>query len=353
MVVDLTGGSLPCVVHWGSDLGDLDHDVLAALRLATRPLPLGFAVDGEVETAVLPEASAGWLGTPGLAGHRDGTGFSTAFRVTGVSTTTTDDGTQRLAVAASDTEVALELHHVLELTAQGLVRQRARLLSTGSGTYTLDGLLITLPVPARATELLDFTGRHLRERSPQRTAFTHGTRLRDNRRGRTGYDSAYLLVAGAPGFANRSGETWGLHTAWSGNHRTLAERRHDSAGLLGGGELLLPGEVRLARGEEYTSPWAYGSYGVGLDALSARFHEWCVRVRSTRAHRDRWLPTRGRRSTSTTTSRDSPSSRTQRPRSARSASCSTTAGLARAATTRAVSGTGTSRPTSGPTVSVR
>jgi alpha-galactosidase len=278
VVVDLTGGSLPRVVHWGSDLGVLDHDALAALRLATRPLPLGFAVDGEVETAVLPEASAGWLGTPGLAGHRDGTAFSTAFRVTGATTTTDADGTQRLAVAASDGEAGLELHHVLELTAQGLVRQRARLVSTGPGTYTLDGLLLTLPVPARATELLDFTGRHLRERSPQRTAFTHGTRLRDNRRGRTGYDSAYVLVAGAPGFANRSGETWGLHTAWSGNHRMLAERRHDSSGVLGGGELLLPGEVRLARGEEYTSPWVYGSYGAGLDALSARFHQW-VRAR--------------------------------------------------------------------------
>jgi alpha-galactosidase len=278
VVVDLSGGRLPRVVHWGNDLGDLDGDTLAALRLATRPVPLGFAVDGEVETAVLPEASAGWLGTPGLVGHRDGTGFSTAFRVTGTSTTTTDDGTQRLEVVASDAEVGLVLHHVLELTAQGLVRQRARIVNAVPGTYTLDGLLLTLPVPARATELLDFTGRHLRERSPQRTAFTHGTRLRDNRRGRTGYDSAYLLVAGTPGFANRSGETWGLHTAWSGNHRTLAERRHDSAGLLGGGELLLPGEVRLAHGEEYTSPWVYGSHGVGLDALSARFHQW-VRAR--------------------------------------------------------------------------
>jgi alpha-galactosidase len=42
-------------------------------------------MDGPVSVAVLPEHSAGWLGTPGPSGHRDGTDFSTAFQVTAVS----------------------------------------------------------------------------------------------------------------------------------------------------------------------------------------------------------------------------------------------------------------------------
>ena len=88
---------------------------------------------------------------------------------------------------------------VLELTAQGLVRQRAVLTNDADEVFGLDALLLTLPVPAVATELLDFTGRWARERSPQRTAFTHGTRLRENRRGRTGYDAAFVLVAGTAG----------------------------------------------------------------------------------------------------------------------------------------------------------
>ena len=148
------------------------------------------------------------------------------------------------------------------------------LTNDADDVFSLDALLLTLPVPAVATELLDFTGRWARERSPQRTAFTHGTRLRENRRGRTGYDAAFVLVAGTTGFANRTGEVWGLHTAWSGNHRSLAERSHYHPGLLGGGELLGSGEVRLGRGESYTSPWVYGSWGVGLDALAGRFHAW-------------------------------------------------------------------------------
>lgn len=274
VVVDLAGGTLPRVLHWGADLGAPDLAVLADLRHATRPVPLGFPVDGEVAAAVLPEQSAGHVGTPGLTGSRDGRDFSTAFAVTGHTVEHTDDATQRLAVQAVDAAAGLALELVLELTAQGLVRQRGTLTNTADDVYALDGLLLTLPVPAAATELLDFSGRWARERSPQRTAFTHGTRLRDNRRGRTGYDTAFVLVAGTPSFGHRRGQVWGLHTAWSGNHRTLAERSHHQPGLLGGGELLTAGEVRLAPGESYTSPWTYGSWGVGLDALAGRFHRW-------------------------------------------------------------------------------
>ncbi|WP_421740451.1 alpha-galactosidase [Cellulomonas sp.] len=274
VVVDLTGGTLPRVLHWGSDLGDLDAAGLDAARSAWRPVPHGFPVDGEVEIAVLPQESAGFLGTPGLVGSRAGQDFSTQLAVRAHEVTTTDDGTQRLTVHAVDDAARLAITLVLELTAQGLVRQQAVLTNEADDVYGLDGLLLTLPVPAVATELLDFSGRWARERSPQRTAFTHGTRLRENRRGRTGYDAAFVLVAGTAGFANRTGEVWGLHTAWSGNHRSLAERSHYHSGLLGGGELLGSGEIRLGRGESYTSPWVYGSWGVGLDALAGRFHAW-------------------------------------------------------------------------------
>jgi len=120
--------------------------------------------------------------------------------------------------------------------------------------------------------VLDLTGRHMRERIPQRHAFTLGTHLREGRRGRTGTDASLLLAAGEPGFGFRRGEVWAVHVAWSGNHRTLAEALPDGRRVLGGGELLLPGEVRLAAGATYTSPWLHAAHGDGLDAVTARFH---------------------------------------------------------------------------------
>jgi len=283
LVLDLTGGTLPRVLHWGADLGALGPAELRDLRLARAPQPIGFPVDGPVEVAVLPEQSAGWLGTPGLVGNRGGRDFSTAFTVRGATPTPAPPagrspaGGERgggVTVLAHDPAAGLELELTIELTASGLVRQRATVTNRGSSPFRLDAVHLTLPVPAVATELLDFTGHHLRERSPQRTAFTQGLRMRENRTGRTGYDTAYLLAAGTAGFGNRTGEVWAVHTAWSGNHRTFAERTFHSVSLLGSGELLLSGEVELATGESYTSPWQYGSYGTGLDEVSARFHRW-------------------------------------------------------------------------------
>ncbi|WP_225839332.1 alpha-galactosidase [Streptomyces sp. NK08204] len=276
LVLDISGGTLPRIVHWGADLGALSDGDLQALKLAAQPQPIGFSVDGPVEVSVLPEQSAGWLGTPGLVGNRGGASFSSAFRVTSSEWETADGGTGErhgsVIVRARDTAAGLELELTVQLTAEGLVRQRATVINRGSTTFTVDTVNLTLPVPPVAVELLDFTGHHLRERSPQRTAFTQGLRVRENRTGRTGFDAAYLLAAGTQGFGNRSGEVWAVHTAWSGNHRTFAERTFHSVSLLGSGELLLSGEVSLEQDERYSTPWQYGAYGRGLDTVSERFH---------------------------------------------------------------------------------
>jgi alpha-galactosidase len=139
----------------------------------------------------------------------------------------------------------------------------------------VDGLEAALPLPAQAGELLDLGGHWARERHPQRRPFDLGTWARENRRGRTGHDATLALLAGTPGFGFRHGEVWGLHVAWSGNHVTYAERVLEGTATLGGGELLASGEVILAPGEEYASPWLYAAYSArGIDGLSAAFHTW-------------------------------------------------------------------------------
>jgi alpha-galactosidase len=274
LVLDFPGGGLPRALYWGADLGELPDTVLADLVVASAPPVATNTTDEAVPVSVLPEQSSGWLGTPGLAGHRDGAAFSTAFRVYEVlREEAAPPVAHRLVVTAYDPAAWLSLVLEIELTGSGLVRQRATLGNEdGSSPFTLDGLLLSLPVPAEASELLDFTGRHLRERSPQRQPFTLGSRVRDNRRGRTGADATLVLAAGTAGFGFRHGEVWGVHVAWSGNHRAFAERTPGGDSLLGGGELLLAGEVRLAPGERYRGPWLYGSYGRGLDDLAQRFH---------------------------------------------------------------------------------
>ncbi|ASO20902.1 alpha-galactosidase [Actinoalloteichus hoggarensis] len=139
--------------------------------------------------------------------------------------------------------------------------------------YALGGLTLALPVPPVATELFDLAGRWGRERAPQRAPFLVGSHTRENRRGRTGADAPLILAAGTEGFDFRSGEVWAVHVAWSGNQLAYAERLADGTAVLGGGELLAAGEVRLAAGEGYVGPWLYAAYGIGFDGVAARFHE--------------------------------------------------------------------------------
>jgi alpha-galactosidase len=151
----------------------------------------------------------------------------------------------------------------------------------------VEGVTITVPVPGAAEELLDLTGRHARERVPQRTPFNVGTHLRESRQGKPGLDGSLLLIAGASGFDFTSGQVWGVHTGWSGNQLMYAERMYNGHRLLGAGELLLPGELRLAPGETYSTPWIYASCGTGLNELSHRFHEY---LRSRPGHPRRPRP---------------------------------------------------------------
>jgi alpha-galactosidase len=294
LVVDVAGPHLPRVLHWGADPGPLDDAALEALAEALAPSLPHARFDDAAPFTLLPGEPDGWSGRPGLAGHRTGAdAFPRLVLTAPVSVDHSDVGAQVLRAQAADATAGVATESELRLETSGLLRLRHTVTNTGAGEYTVDGLAALLPVPATASELLDLTGRWCRERSPQRRPFAHGTLARESRRGRTGHDATLLLLAGSPGFDWRGGEVWGVHVAWSGNHVHLAERLPEGAGaggsgVLGGGELLLPGEMRLAPGESYSTPWVVFTWSdAGLDDASARVHRW---LRSRPGHPSRPRP---------------------------------------------------------------
>ncbi|MBM7503292.1 alpha-galactosidase [Agromyces aurantiacus] len=268
VVLDARHAALPVIVAWGPDLGDLGPDDLAALGLGARPQRVSGGLDQPARLTVIPQESGGWLGTPGLAGHRAGRDFSTKLVTESIEV----DGPSAV-ITATDAAARLAATIELHVTDAGLLRQRITLENRSAEPYELVALAPTFPLPRDVDELLDTTGRHLRERSPQRHAFTIGSHVRDSRRGRPGADASLLLAAGRAGFGFERGLVYAVHTAWSGNHRLLAERTPTADAFLSAGELLAPGEIRLAEGESYTTPWAIGSWGDGLNELSKRFHD--------------------------------------------------------------------------------
>jgi alpha-galactosidase len=266
------GSGLPEVLHWGAALegGAAAYDALNAATLA--PVPHS-ALDAAWPLTVLPGEADGWSGTPGWSGHRGGAAGAVRWH----DVTCVRDGAALVTRAGSADGTRLELRHALD--EQGVLRVDGSVTNAGDDSVPLDvgALRAILPLPLRADEVLDLTGRWCRERSPQRSRLDHGTHLRASRRGRTGHDATLLMMAGTRGFDWGTGEVWAVHTAWSGNHEHLVEALPEGAGrhhaVLGGGELLAPGEVRLAPGETYAAPTVVFVHStVGLDGLSRRLH---------------------------------------------------------------------------------
>ncbi len=220
-------------------------------------------------TPLLGEHARGRFTRPHLRGGRaGGRDWSTKFSC--VSLEVDDTG---LHVALADEAAGLEVRTDVESVPGGALRARHTLTNRGAEDYQVEGLEVVLPVADHLCEVLDFTGRHERERTPQRHAVTDGLWLRESRTGRPGLGSATMAVVGTPGFSSTHGEVLGAHVAWSGNSVLRLERDPATATTIGGGELLLPGEVRLGPDESYATPWVYvAAAHDGLDGLAAVWH---------------------------------------------------------------------------------
>ena len=296
-VLDARGTAVPAVIHFGADLGDLDASALEHLVDAQLPAVGPSSIDSALTQRIVPLMADGWSGRPGLAGFHEGSTIATvgaqhtaALRLREARRASHSISIELESIPPIPGEpdaTALVVEVVIELSAEGVLRQRLTLVNEGSSVYSLASLDATLPVPARAREVLDFTGRWPRERQPQRHELGIGTWTRDSRHGRPGHDAAFLLVAGTPDFGFRHGEVWASHLAWSGDQRLWAEASATGHALVGAGELFEPGEVRLQPGQSYASPWLVSAWADdGLDGLTRRLHGF---VRSRRRLGERKL----------------------------------------------------------------
>ncbi|WP_211247560.1 alpha-galactosidase [Cryptosporangium arvum] len=291
LVLDLAG-PVPAVLHWGADLGELDRADLEALRLTGVTEVPHNSPEVPRRLSLLPFERDMWPGTPGYAGHLAGTRTTPRPEPRADAVVTGNV----VEIPLADPITGLEIDVRVELNRFGLI-ELSHVVRRPAGDADADvpfdfgGILAQLPVPSRATEILDFTGRWARERQPQRLPVVDGAHRRDMRRGKPGPGSPYLTMVGTHGFAGRTGEVWGVHLAWSGDTTWLVERLPEPAGaasaVLAAGELLRAGEVRLGPGEQYTSPTAFfGWSDRGTDGIADRFHAY-LRARASHPARPR------------------------------------------------------------------
>lgn len=257
------------IAYWGDRLPQ-GMDTGPIMALLEQSVPHG-VLDQAEPLPLVPEAGAGFVGTPGLELHCDGKDFITCFHLHDLVA-----GQAEASISYRDEllPVVLEVRLAID-AATDVLTVRTVLRNEGDRVFTVDWLAAcALPVPSRCDELLAFHGRWCREFHEARQRLGPGKWCSENRTGRTSHQSFPGLVVGTPGFAAATGEVYGLHLGWSGNHRVLVERLRDGRLQAQLGELALPGEILLHPGTEYSSPVAYAVRSCsGLNGMSRRLHE--------------------------------------------------------------------------------
>ncbi len=281
VVFDVGSAEIPSVVYWGDARGFEVSGGAEELVATASPAVMNSSTDRARAFTILPTEREGWSGTPGIEVGRSHHALAVRLALTAVEQTA-----HRVAFTLVDDAAGFEVVATYALDEFGILDWSARVTNRGDGILDVSAVRALLPLPGRADEILDQTGRWSHERVAQRTPVRDGIHHRQVRRGRPGHDSPLVTAVGARGFGFRRGELWTTHVAWSGDQEWLVERVPEGAGtlssVLGAGELLRAGEIRLAPGESYGSPHVlFGWSKAGLDGASARYH---AHVRSFPSH---------------------------------------------------------------------
>ncbi len=268
-------GGVPELAHWGGALGDEPIDPV----LFERPIA-GGGLDVDAPVGLVSESARGWFGVPGLAGSRpDGSDFAPRFALA-----TVDASNESLSMELADDTAKLTITMDVSLDSSGVVVFDASLRNEGSTEYVLDALRLGFPVPRQAGEILTVGGRHNFEFAQHRTDWANNSLVVSNRHGKTSHERLGVVFAGTSGFGEADGEVWAVHIGWSGNYEFTCDAVSEGRKSIHVGELLLPGEVRLAPGDVYRAPTIYTAYSPrGLGLVSSSFHDY---LRSRSEHPD-------------------------------------------------------------------
>jgi alpha-galactosidase len=268
LIISCAPGNPPSILHWGKRLSaavGVEEVRLLGARLGRPGSP-----DIYVAASMALEPGLGLLGPSGFSAHRGGHDWGSLFVVREVQA-----GTHSAKIACHDPNTQIALDYTIALDPDsGILTISSVVTNQGDSPLELvEMATAALPIPQHMEELIGFSGRWTDEFRRERLARFSGGYIRENRRGRTSHDSFPAIILCAANANEGSGEAYGLHLAWSGNHRLRVDTMLDGRVLATAGALLWPGEVILAPGETYESPQIVCGYSAhGLSALSRSFH---------------------------------------------------------------------------------
>ncbi|MBU2862771.1 alpha-galactosidase [Reinekea forsetii] len=147
--------------------------------------------------------------------------------------------------------------------------------NTGQQTLELTQLLTSLPVPSHFKKSMHFSGRWVNEFQPIESTIPTGTLELTNLKGRTSQDHFPGLLFAEQAFGNESGECYGMHLGWSGNHTQRIERNQLGLTQYQAGIYLMPGEALLTMDQSFhNAPLYVTTTQAGLAGISENFQQF-------------------------------------------------------------------------------
>ncbi|ASM56319.1 alpha-galactosidase (plasmid) [Pseudoalteromonas nigrifaciens] len=277
----------PSLLYFGKKLSEQTTETMLA-QLATRQ-EVKCAVVEEAPISLSPLLGEGFTGAPGLELINDSIAWSVGPQLKEVR----QPLNSTIEFLSVDTLRGIELLHSITLDNDTDVLS-AHTVLTNLGDLPLNVNFCaapTFPLPDSINKIVSFEGRWANEFQRQSVDLTLGSFVRENRKGKTSHDVFPGLLVHSEGAGEQHGECYGFHLGWSGNNKLRAELLPEGRRYVQMGELLLPGELTLSKGETYQSPNIYSSFSnKGFSALSRNFHRFVKANLLTQAQREKARP---------------------------------------------------------------
>ncbi|MEL7219322.1 MAG: glycoside hydrolase family 36 N-terminal domain-containing protein, partial [Pseudomonadota bacterium] len=270
VAIEASHGMRPIILYAGPDLPGVEARCLELL--ATRQHAPGSA-SVPLRGSIINEIGTGISGPSGLVAHRAGQDWAIDLRIEQVQTF----GDSGIAIHCHDTNLAVAACHKLTIDPEtGVLTCSTSIDNHGQEKLELDWCAaLCLPIDQRLDSVLSFTGRWPGEFAIERIDKFQGSIVRENKAGRTSHDAFPGGIAITDDTSETRGLAVGYHLAWSGNHRLRIDRHSDGRSLVQMGEMTFPGEIRLGRGESYTSPQFVAAWSEdGLNGVSRKFQDF-------------------------------------------------------------------------------
>ena len=268
-------GRTPALLYFGARLqADTTAHMLTTLQTRQEAK---CSVVQEAAIGLTPLSAEGFTGAPGLELSDSSDGWAVGPTLVAVDQTQTSDGQHQVCLISVDERRQLQLTQLLTLDPDSHVLSlQTAVKNLGSTPRTLHWCAAgTLQLPDHLQEVTSFEGRWSNEFQRRRQSLALGSFVRQNRKGKTSHDTYPALLVHSNTTTEQSGEVYGFHLGWSGNHSLRAELTSEGRSYVQFGELLLPGEVTLDAGDSYQSPPLYLSYAAsGFSQLSQQFHQF-------------------------------------------------------------------------------